>query len=322
MDRGDLAGERPMMSDAVVDPTLDRSVAALQGLAIGDALGAPREGLQRDSYPRMRDFTAGGTHDLGVGEWTDDTAMAISLAESLLARDGLDERDLLERFLRWYRFGENACGGRAVGISDKTRHTLEAFERTRRLDVAREVENAGNGCIMRLAPLAIFHRGNPESARRSAARQALVTHGSEEAVATTVLFAEMLVVALHTGEVAAISEAARVATHPSLAAIVRGDYRTKPRAAICSAPRACDTLEAALWCLWHADDFEGAVVEAVNLGGDTDTIGAVTGQLAGAVFGTASIPRRWSAQLHSADRLVNLARRLHARAPVGAMSNL
>lgn len=199
---------------------------------------------------------------------------------------------------------------------------FEAFERTRRLDVAREEGNAGNGCIMRLAPVAIFHRESPEEAGVSAVRQALVTHGSDEAVEAAALLANMLVTAIATGDTAAVEAAAAVATHPSLATIARGDYRSKTRDLISSAPRARDTLEAALWCLWHADDFEGAVVEAVNLGGDTDTIGAVTGQLAGAVFGTASIPRRWSVQLHSADRLANLAESLHACAPTGPMSNL
>ena len=180
------------MSDMRIEPILDRSIAALQGLAIGDALGAPVEGRPRDSYPCMRNFASDGTHDLRAGEWTDDTAMAICLADSLLARGGVDERDLLVRFLRWYRLGENSSGGRAVGISGKTRRTLEIFERTGRLDAAREVENAGNGCIMRLVPVAIFYHRTPDAARSAAARQALVTHGADEAVAATRLLAEVV----------------------------------------------------------------------------------------------------------------------------------
>jgi ADP-ribosyl-[dinitrogen reductase] hydrolase len=154
------------------DPMLDRSIGALLGLAIGDALGAPFEGLDRDSYARVLDYAAGGAHRMEPGAWTDDTAMAICLAESLLTHGRIDERDLLERFLRWYRAGENSAGGRAIGISPKTRATLEAFERSSRIDAAVEVENAGNGAIMRLAPVAIYFRENPAEARRSAARQA------------------------------------------------------------------------------------------------------------------------------------------------------
>src|SRR2546423_12547022 len=116
------------MLDATDDVALDRSLGAFLGLAIGDALGASVEGHERDSYARLADFAAGGAHGLRPGEWTDDTAMALCLAESLLARDGVDDRDLLERFLRWYRFGENGCGGCGTGISATTRGLLEAFE--------------------------------------------------------------------------------------------------------------------------------------------------------------------------------------------------
>src|SRR4051794_5107050 len=123
------------MSDRADDVALDRSLGALLGLAIGDALGAPVEGRERDSYARLVDFAAGGTHDLDLGEWTDDTAMAICLAESLLAHGDLVERDLLERFLRWHRLGENGCRGRATGISARTRRILEEFERSGALDV-------------------------------------------------------------------------------------------------------------------------------------------------------------------------------------------
>ena len=302
--------------------SLDRAVGALLGLAIGDALGAPVEGRERDSYPRMTDFTGGGTYGLAAGEWTDDTAMAICLAESLLAQGALDEAHLLQSFLRWYRLGENACGGRAVGISEKTRRVLEAFEENGSLDAARGIANAGNGCLMRLAPLAIFHQRAPETACQSAERQARLTHTAAEAVASAGLLAELLAAALAGGNRAAVLAVADRAAHPSLAALAGGGYRGKERSRISSAPRALDTLEAALWCLGRASDFESALIEAVNLGGDSDTIGAVTGQLAGALFGAGAIPRRWIDGLHSATRIADLAGRLHARAFGAEMSIL
>jgi len=291
----------------MAEPSLDRSMGAFLGLAVGDALGAPYEGLGRGSYPPVSDYSAEGVHGLGAGGWTDDTAMAICLAESLLARGGVDERDLLERSLRWYRTGENSCTGAAAGISRKTRAALEGFERSGRVDAAAELENAGNGAIMRLAPVAIFFRRNEIEARRAAARQARVTHTAQTALTAAECFADLLVVALQTGDPEAVSRAA--AGSKRLADIC--DPRGKQREQISSAPRAADTLEAALWCLEGAAGFEQAVIEAVNLGGDTDTIGAVTGQLAGAIFGASSIPPRWLAGLHSRARLEDLARRLH-----------
>jgi ADP-ribosyl-[dinitrogen reductase] hydrolase len=278
------------------DPELDRSLGALIGLAVGDALGAPAEGSERDSYPRIVDFAASSVHGIDAGEWTDDTAMAICLAESLLACGGLDRADLLGRFVRWHRHGENACAGRAAGISATTRATLEDFERTGRLDAARDHRNAGNGCIMRLAPVAILYRADADEARRVARAQALVTHTAASAVAATAEFAGLLVHGLRAGD------RKLVARRPAAA---------KPREAISSAPRAVDTLEAALWCVGRARGFEEAVLEAVNLGGDTDTIGAVAGQLAGAIFGAAAIPERWRSGVCAAGRLADLAQRLH-----------
>ncbi len=291
------------------DSALDRSIGALLGLAVGDALGAPFEGRERDSYPRSTEYASGGVGSVSPGAWTDDTAMAICLAEALLTRGEIDERDLLERFLRWYRTGENSCTGQAVGISPTTRAVLETFERSSRVDAALEIGNAGNGCIMRLAPVAIFHRRSQAEARRSALRQARVTHAAAEALAAASTLAEVLVVGLRTGDPGAVLSASRA------------DHRDKKRDQISSAPRAVDTLEAALWCVARASSFEDALIEAVNLGGDTDTIGAVAGQVAGAIFGASAIPVRWLGSLHSCGRLEDLARRLH-RHSIGAVTNL
>jgi ADP-ribosyl-[dinitrogen reductase] hydrolase len=281
---------------AQIDAALDRSIGALLGLAVGDALGAPAEGRARDSYPPISEIGAAGG--------TDDTAMAVCLAESLLAEGGLDPRDLMRRFLGWYR-----AGGR--GISTTTSAVLEGFGRTGRLDVADEAANAGNGCIMRLAPVAIRYRGDRVAARDVAAAQARLTHGAAEAIAATALLAETLVAALETGDLAAATTAGAGAAHPALARLAAGDYRSKARDRISSAPRALDTLEAALWCVARNVGFEAAVTEAVNLGGDADTIGAVAGQLAGALYGASAIPRRWLAGLPEEARLRELASLLH-----------
>jgi ADP-ribosyl-[dinitrogen reductase] hydrolase len=207
---------------------------------------------------------------------------------------------LLARFLRWYRAGENSAVGAAIGISEKTRTILETFERSGRIDAAADVENAGNGAIMRLAPIAIYFRESSAEARRSAVRQARTTHTAEAALEAAGVFAELLVTGLRTGDPNAVSHAAASGTH-----------RGKTREQISSAPRAADTLEAALWCLGRASDFETAVMDAVNLGGDSDTIGAVTGQLAGAVFGASGIPTRWMDPLVWRGRLAALAGQLH-----------
>jgi ADP-ribosyl-[dinitrogen reductase] hydrolase len=290
--------------DILGDPALDRSIGALVGLAVGDALGAPAEGMGRDTYPRISEFGPSAGPGLRAGEWTDDTAMAICLAESLLERGRVDGGDLMWRFVRWCRAG-------GIGVSTTTRAVLEAFERTGRLDIAAEAANAGNGCIMRLAPVAIRYRGDRAASREAAAAQARLTHSAVEAVASASMLAEVLTVALESGDRDGIPAATSTFAHPALAGIASGSYRTKARAEISSAPRALDTLEAALWCVARTGAFEAAMIEAVNLGGDTDTIGAVTGQLAGALYGASAIPQRWTAQLQDGARLAELAAGLH-----------
>lgn len=299
----------------MVDAALDRSVGALLGLAVGDALGAPAEGMRRGSYRRITDFMPSPAHGLGPGEWTDDTAMALCLADSLLACRGLDPHDLMRRFLRWYRLGENACGGRMAGIGQNTRAALEAYESEGALGQNGHHPGAiGNGCIMRLSPVAIRYRRSLVAAHDAAMAQARTTHSADEAAEAAGLMAKMLVAGLRAGDPAAIMDVRFTARTPRVNAIVLGSYQRRSRDAISSAARAVDTLEAALWCLHQAESFEDAVLAAVNLGGDTDTIGATTGQLAGAVFGASAIPRRWVDGLHVAGRITDLARALHRAA--------
>ena len=149
---------------------------------------------------------------------------------------------------------------------------------------------------MRLAPVAIRWRSDAATARRMAGAQAALTHAAAEAIEAAERLAAPLVAAL--GGAPAVR-------------IVPESVAAAPRAAISSAPRAVDTLEAALWCVARSSDFETALLAAVNLGGDTDTIGAVTGQLAGALYGAASIPARWRHGVSAAERLTLLASRLH-----------
>src|SRR3990172_9047568 len=108
----------------------NRAVGCLLGLAIGDAVGTTLEFRARDTYPPLTDMIGGGPFNLKTGEWTDDTSMALCLADSLIACGDLDESDLMRRFLRWWRHGENSVNGRCFDIGNSTRHALETFERT------------------------------------------------------------------------------------------------------------------------------------------------------------------------------------------------
>jgi ADP-ribosyl-[dinitrogen reductase] hydrolase len=284
------------------------------GLAVGDALGTTLEFKPRDSYTHVTDIVGGGPFGLNAGEWTDDTSMALCLADSLLERRALDPADLMERFRRWRDEGHNSVNGRCFDIGITTSQSIGRYVRTRNpLAGSTDPGAAGNGSIMRLAPVPIFHGTDVDAAEAAAVLQSRTTHGSAECVESCRLMTRILV-ALLNGEPwdRAIAVDAGLFAAPKVKAIAGGDWKAKTRAAIKSSGYVIDTLEAALWAVDTTGDFAGALLLAVNLGGDADTVGAVTGQFAGARYGLLGIPEAWRAQLAWHDRIVALAQALRA----------
>lgn len=221
--------------------------------------------------------------------------MALCLADSLLASGGaLDQRDLIERFVRWYVQGENAVNGHCFDIGMTTRGALERFIG---LDVVkagdRDERSAGNGSLMRLSPVAIRWHADPAQAAAAARAQSETTHAAPAVLDACAFFAGLLVEAIGGSGKAALLAPRDFAGHPAIAAIAAGQWRGKPREAIRSSGYVVHTLEAALWSVHHAVDFAEAVLLAANLGDDADTVAAVTGQLAGALWGASAIPSHW-----------------------------
>src|SRR3954464_4987973 len=175
----------------------DRFRGALLGLAVGDAVGTTVEFSPPGTFAPVTDMVGGGPFDLPAGAWTDDTSMALCLAESLVER-GWDPVDQLERYLRWYREGYRSSIGRCFDIGNATRTALQRFERTREPfpgDAAPDA--AGNGPLMKLAPAVVLFADGAELAVRHAGESARTTHGSPEAVAACETFARLLLDALH-----------------------------------------------------------------------------------------------------------------------------
>jgi ADP-ribosyl-[dinitrogen reductase] hydrolase len=270
----------------------DRFRGALLGLATGDALGTTVEFKPRGSFPPVRDITGGGPFGLPAGAWTDDTSMALCLAESLIERRGFDPIDQLERYVRWYRDGHWSSTGRCFDIGNATRAALTRFERTGEpYPGDADPDAAGNGPIMKLAPLAMAFAHDEDAAAEHAALSARTTHGAPQAIETTQRFARLLVRALNGAG--------------------KDELLDRP---VTSDPRGTgyivESLEAALWAFAEHDDFESGALAAVNLGDDADTTGAVYGQLAGAHYGVNGIPSRWRSKLVRHDEIVAMADRL------------
>ena len=289
----------------------DRAIGALLGLAIGDALGVPLEFSRRDMLPHVGDLVGGGPFGLKPGEWTDDMSMALCLADSLIAQGRFDAADLLRRFLLWYRLGENSVNGRCFDIGNTTRWSLERFERTGETKAGPDdPRQAGNGSLMRLAPVALFAAPDGKRAAEIADMQSRTTHPAPVAHEACRLFAAMLVEAIGGAKKEHVLRPREWTGSPEIASIAAGGWRSKKREEIASSGYVVHTLEAALWAVERSETFEEALVLAVNLAGDSDTVGAVTGQLAGALWGKSGIPARWLEGLKWRERIEERAEAL------------
>lgn len=289
----------------------DRAVGCLLGLAVGDALGTTLEFTARDTRPAVTELVGGGPFGLRPGEWTDDTSMALCLAESLIASTGdLDPVDLMRRFTGWYRAGENSVTGRCFDIGTITRSALERFERTGKTaaSLRPDPEQAGNGTLMRLAPVALVAAPDLARAADLAEAQSRTTHGATLAHEACGLFATLLVEAMTGRSKEDVLRPRSV--EGALAAVAAGSWRTKSRDEISSSGYVLDTLEVSLWCVDHTETFADAVCLAANLGDDADTVAAVTGQLAGALYGRRAIPEGWLRKLAWRERIETIGEQL------------
>jgi ADP-ribosyl-[dinitrogen reductase] hydrolase len=297
----------------------DRIRGCVVGAAVGDALGMPLEFGPRQPADRLvRDMQA---KRLPAGSFTDDTEMALALAESLLAHSPLDPADLAARFAAWYLKGPPDVGIHTGGVlarisaGDPWEEVVTAAQR-------RRPDSAGNGSVMRCWPVAVACWNNLDRLLAESRLQSRVTHPHPECVegcafvnatiyhlVRRVLPAEAIARALSAVELPLPAQEA-IKMAPGLG-----------REKLVNSGWVRHTLESAIWGLRTTDSFEEAVVQVVNLGNDADTAGAVAGALAGAAHGLAAIPNRWRSMLqgewplksgkhwHDAD-LIDLADRL------------
>jgi len=300
-----------------------RYSGCLLGLAVGDALGVPAEGRVPGSFPPIRGMSGGGRLNLSPGQWTDDTSMALCLAESLVTCGRFDPADQMTRYLRWRREGHFASTGRCFGIGQTVAQALRTFEKTREPYCgSTDASAAGNGCIMRLAPVPMFFADDPAAAVRWSAESARTTHGARTCLDACRYFGGLIVGALR-GEPKERLLADRYAPVaglwrdeplcPEIDAVAAGSFKTKEPPDIRGTGYVVESLEAALWAFYHAADFRDGCLRAVNLGDDADSTGAIYGQLAGAHYGRDGIPPEWVSVLAHREAIEGLASRLQRR---------
>ncbi|MEN8242455.1 MAG: ADP-ribosylglycohydrolase family protein [Chloroflexota bacterium] len=286
-----------------------RYLGCLLGLACGDAVGTTVEFKPRGSFEEIVDMTGGGPFGLQPGEWTDDTSLALCLAESLTEMGGFDPADQALRYLKWYREGYLSSTGACFDIGNTTKDAIQRFERTGKPNSgSTHPQNSGNGSIMRLAPVPMYYSPDLDQVIEFSGKSSLTTHGAQEAVDGCKLYGLIIAHALQGKSketvLFEIKEYIQIGElSPKIAAIARGEYRDKNRDEIRGSGYVVASLEAALWCFYHTNSFEEAVLTAVNLGEDTDTTGAVVGQVAGAYYGVEAIPAGWLEKLKYREKI-------------------
>ncbi|MEH6421077.1 ADP-ribosylglycohydrolase family protein [Pseudomonas sp. CGJS7] len=291
-----------------------RYLGCLLGLACGDAVGTTVEFKPRGSFERLTGMVGGGPFGLRAGEWTDDTSMALCLAASLIHCRGFDARDQMNRYCNWRAHGYMSSNGECFDIGMTVSAALDRYLRNQDPYAGDPGPRAaGNGALMRLAPVPMLWRRDAERARHYAVESTRTTHGADEALDCSRLFASQLRAALMgAGKEAVLTPAMAPPASAQVAAIHARDYAGKPESEIVGSGYSVRSLEAALWCFLHTDTFEAAILRAANLGDDADTTAAICGQLAGAYYGVGAIPRDWLDKLVMREQIATMAETLLA----------
>ena len=308
----------------VADLDRDRFRGALVGLAVGDALGTTLEFTRPGTFEPISDMTGGGPHGLAPGQWTDDTSLALCLADSLVRRQEFDPSDQIKRYVRWNRDGLWSSTGYCFDIGNTTSAALEQFELSGEPYSGPTHElSAGNGSVMRLAPVPMFFAGNAVDAVHYSGESSRTTHGAKTCIDGCRYYGGLIWAAINavgkSDILAAMYCPAGTWTelgpwHSEIEDVASGSFKRKDPPQIQGSGYVVRSIEAALWAFHKSTSFEQGALMAVNLGDDADTTGAIYGQLAGAFYGMDGIPAAWTQRIALRVQIIALADKLFALA--------
>lgn len=310
------AADSSTYDEALRAKFISKAKGSLLGLALGDALGTTLEFKTKDSYKPLTDMIGGGPFRLEAGQWTDDTSMALCLADSLLAMGRHNAEDQMQRYIRWRDLGENSVTGKFFDIGNTVSAAIDEYLDTKYANAgSQEAYTAGNGSLMRLAPVAIFYSPvkNVELTELldKARLSSIVTHAEQRAIEGCQIMAWLLY-QIFAGEQnkASLFKGLSVAftdVSVDMEKIVSGSFLHNSRAQIKGTGFVVDSLEAALWCFANSESFEPGALLAANLGDDADTTAAIFGQLAGAFYGIEQLPEHWLRKLAWREKIEQTA---------------
>lgn len=287
-----------------------RFTGCLLGLACGDAVGTTVEFRRRGTFAPVTDMVGGGPFHLEAGQWTDDTSMALCLAASFIERGEFDALDQMQRYCAWRSQGYMSSNGRCFDIGMTVSRALDEFVGSGNpFSGSTHERSAGNGSIMRLAPVPMFYYPNYSDAIHYSGESSRTTHGADECIEACRLFGAMIYKALdgRSKEQILFDNDDQSFRCLNVKAIAHGEYKNKSYADIRGSGYVIHSLEAALWSFLHTENFKDAILMAVNLGDDADTTAAVCGQIAGAFYGVDGIPIDWREKLTMRDVITDMA---------------
>lgn len=281
---------------------MNRSIGCLVGLAVGDAVGTSVEFRERGTFPEVTDMTGGGPFRLKAGQWTDDTSMALCMAQSFIDKRGFDANDQMDKYVKWYKSGYMSSTGTCFDIGNATRTALEKYISTGNpFSGDTNHFSSGNGGLMRMAPVLIYFRNaNTTTLNYHATRSSKTTHASYDCLKATELFARIVQQCLKLGN---------NGPKPQIDSDLVNLNKTYEE--LNGSGYVINSLETALWCFQNTDSFKEAILKCVNVGDDSDTTAAICGQIAGAYYGIEGIPSDWLGKLQDYDMIVDMARKLH-----------
>ena len=301
--------------------------AGVIGHAIGDALGVPVEFLGREQLRKrpVKGMTEFGTHRMPIGTWSDDTSMEVALLESLISCERFDYEDIMSNFKKWHKEGEFTATGKMFDIGGTCLGALRRFNMgTEPLDCGKKgTYDNGNGSLMRILPVAfvchdmeIIGNERYELVRKVSS----LTHAHEISVMGCLIYINFICHLLDGDELEAAYANTQKDDYSMFDAqnkkeyvrILTSNITGVEESKIRSGGYVVNTLEASLWCLLNTNGYKKAVLKAVNLGEDTDTVGAVTGSMAGVYYGYEAIPKEWIKILKRSDYLITLCDEFHA----------
>ncbi len=303
----------------VTEVLLDKYYGCMLGLACGDAVGTAVEFSVPGTFEPLVDMVGGGPFGLELGQWTDDTSMALCLASSLIdcqhnVDDGFNAEDQIKKYIQWRDNGYMSSTNRCFDIGNTVSHALYHYEKNNNpYSGSTDKYSAGNGSIMRLAPVPLCYFNSIEDTVKYAELSSKVTHAADEAVDACHFLSIVIHRALNgdfKDDILFNTKSLRPLSL-KIDEIRQGSYSLKKRSDIKGTGYVVESLEAALWCFYTTSNFKDAILKSANLGDDADTTAAICGQIAGAYYGADSIPEHWISHLAKLDILKDITKNIY-----------